>query len=366
MIPQELQILHDNLMQAQYPEDVFGETASQADVSRTFRQMARVVHPDRYNGDVEARDLAGVAFQKLNEFHEQAETQFEAGTWGQRKRSEPEVEEFDFEIKTKKRAYHLRRVLCEGDLSTVYGGDFEDDGLQKPVVAKIIDDARDNDLAQNEIQVLRNLRAGMDDGYDFGKHLPVFLAQFKTTEDQVGSLWEQVDGFDGYAIRERYPRGVPPEHAVWMLNRILLVLGYAHYQGILHGNIDPSHVMFRPGDHNGWLIDWSYAITRPKETGEGFRVLNADFSAPEVKAKGTPLPASDLYSVGKTMVYLMGGDVQTGTLPETVDKRLQRFIGYFLLESPRGRANDAWEVKEMLKDVRRKVFGPDRFREFKM
>ncbi len=366
MIAEELRVLHENLMQADFPEDVFGAVSDKSALKTVYRSMARVCHPDKVNGNPEALDLAEAAFQQLNELYERAKEAFDDETYGQRKGvEEPEV--FDFEIKTRRRTYHLRKVVAEGDLTTVYEGDYELDGASVSIVAKITEDSEDNDLVQNEVKVLRVLREKVDvTEYDFGKHLPVFVGQFKTTDGQVGTIWERIEGFDLFQVREKYPKGVAPHHAVWMLNRILLVLGFVHRQGVLHGNIDPSHVMVRPRDHNGWLVDWSYAIEKPKSTGQGFRVWNPDYSAPEVRRKESPLPSSDLYSLGKVMIYVLGGDVKTASFPDEVDVRLQRFIRSFCEEDVRTRRQDSWEAREALTKLRRSIFGPDRFRDFRM
>ena len=365
MVPAELQALHDNLMAAQFPEDVFGGQSSKEEVAKIFRQLVKLAHPDRYNGNTEASLLAQKTFQRLGELHDLAKSAFNEGTYGQKKGGKKE-ETFDFVIKTRRGEYHLREVVADGDLSTVYAGDFLRDGVTVEIVAKITTEVEDNDLAQNEVRTIKTLREAVDDSYDFGKHLPVLLSQFKTTDGPIGTIWERMEGCDLFQVREKYPTGVPQEHAVWMLNRILLVLGFVHQQGVLHGNIDPSHIMIRPRDHNGWLIDWSYAIEKPKSSGQGFRVWNEAYSAPEVQHKGTPLPSSDLYSLGKVMIFCLGGNPETGEMPDRVDERLQRFIHYFCYEDQRTRTQDAWEARESLTHLRRNIFGPDRFREFRM
>ena len=61
------------------------------------------------------------------------------------------------------------------------------------------------------------------------------------------------------------------------------------------------------------------------------------------------------------MIYLLGGDVRQDTLPPSVDERFARFIQFMVRESPRQRAQDAWEVAEQLARLRVEIFGPQRF-----
>src|SRR5262249_19682565 len=153
------------------------------------------------------------------------------------------------------------------------------------------------------------------------------------------------------------------KHMVWMLSRLLSVLGYAHSKGIIHGNIDPSHLMIRPSDHNLFLIDWSYAAVNPFRTGDGFKVWREHYSAPEVAERKRPIPASDLYAVGKCMIFILGGDVRNNSLPAQVDEKIQRLIIYFVRESPLQRAQDAWEMYTFLRKLMEELWGPRKFLE---
>jgi hypothetical protein len=119
--------------------------------------------------------------------------------------------------------------------------------------------------------------------------------------------------------------------------------------------------MVRPNDHNVWLVDWCWSIVNPAQTGESFRCLNEEYSAPEVAEKKSPLPSADLYSLGKCMIYAAGGDPKTGELPEAMDERLARFIKFLVVESPLGRAQDAWALYSRLDRLREELYGPHEF-----
>lgn len=154
-------------------------------------------------------------------------------------------------------------------------------------------------------------------------------------------MFEQINGLDLCSLRERLPGGIPQRHLVWIMRRVLSVLGWAHKNGILHGNVEPAHILVRPADHNVWLVDWSWAIVEPAKNGQTFRCLNEDYGPPEARDRKAPLPSSDLHSLGKAMIYAAGGDPATNALPDTVDLRLQRFLRFFVVESALGRAGDA-------------------------
>jgi serine/threonine protein kinase len=376
----EIETTYHMLELAEFPEDVFGKLkvedteGQKQQLLMLYKQLAKVLHPDRYRSDSPEHRVASAAFPILSEFYERARARVEQGIYGtqipddnteedEQEGVEFESEEVDFVIQTRKRRYHFNSAIAEGDLSVLYNGAFEEEGVTTKVVAKIIKDPSDNDLAQNEIKVLRTLWA---EPSNYSKHLPKFYDQFKTSNNQLGLIISHLDAFDLYSVRKKYREGVPEKHMVWMLSRLLSVLGYAHSKGIIHGNIDPSHLMIRPGDHNLFLIDWSYAAINPFRTGDGFKVWSEHYSAPEVAERKRPIPASDLYAVGKCMIFLLGGDVRNNSLPAQVDEKIQRLIIYFVRESPLQRAQDAWEMHTFLRKLMEELWGPRKFLEFEM
>lgn len=265
----------------------------------------------------------------------------------------------EFAIATEAATYQVTTKLAAGDISTVFGGHVR--GTSQPVVLKIADQSSDNDLMQHETRVLGLLLATRD---KTSHHFVAPRDQFRTSDGRLGTVFDHVEGFDLTTVRDRCRRrgepGLPPRHLVWVLRRALAALGWAHKQGILHGNIDPAHILIRPHDHMLWLVDWCWAVVNPATTGQGFKALNEIYSAPEVHERGRPTPAADLYSLGKVAIHLAGGDPATKTLPE-MDARLQRFIKYLCVESRGGRAQDAWEQYLALDKVRSLIWGDHEF-----
>lgn len=366
MVGEELERTEKIISEAECPEDVFGLSPDIGSIKKVYRQLARILHPDHYENNPGHKEIADKAMKKLNILYGEAEKKLENNVYGDCKKvADADSAQSDFIIKTRKAEYHIHSVIAQGDLSTVYGGYFDENGKNNEVAVKLIDNPDDNDLAQNEIRALKIFQPKE---FDQKKHLPALLDQFKTSEGQIGSVFQRIDGCDFHSIREnaKYKNGVPQKHMVWMLNRLLSVLGYSHSKGVIHGNIEPAHLMVRPKDHNLWLIDWSYAALNPASSGDGFKVFTENFSAPEVKQKKPPIPASDLYSAGKCMIYILGGDVTTNKMPAEVDIRLQRFILFFVRESPLQRAQDAWEMHSQLIKLIEELWGPRKFLEFEM
>lgn len=267
-------------------------------------------------------------------------------------------------IRTKKGTYQLVSILAQGDLTTVYEGiQISSDRVLRKIIVKVANNIKDNDLLTNEAQLLRLLQR---DNSPQIKHFPILSDYFFTSDGCHATVLELIEGFDLISVREKYFDGLPEEHVVWILERALSALGFAHNNGIIHTNIEPTHLIIRPRDHNVYLIDWSYGINLTDPTNNTFKCLNAEFSAPEVSDKGKPLPASDLYSLGKTMIYLLGGNLTSNSLPKKIDKRLVSFVQSFLHNDSCLRIQDAWEAYWELKKLRNEVFGEHQFLEFQM
>ncbi|MBL8787955.1 MAG: hypothetical protein JNJ59_23880 [Deltaproteobacteria bacterium] len=261
-----------------------------------------------------------------------------------------------FEMTTPKGRWTADRVLAHGELATVYAGR----GGGREVVLKVVDDRSDNDLMLNEAKVLGLLSEGTA-----SPHLPVVLDTLKTADGRVGTVLERVDGLDLIALRERLPGGVPPRHLIWILRRALAALAFAHGRGILHGNLDPAHLVIRPRDHMLWVVDWCYGIVSPATTGDRFKALNEVYSPPEVAQRRAPTPASDLYALGKCLIFAAGGDPAQKTLPP-MDERLERLLRFIVVESQGGRPQDAHALYLEVERVRERIWGPHTFEPFEV
>ncbi len=372
MIDIELQETYDLIVMATSVEDVFGKVnvdqmleAQLDQLEEVHKKLSKIVDPAVYNANPDAKDLAKDASEQLNLFYAKAQEKIRAGLYGVSNdpsvfiRGKPSFQ-------TAKRQYYLGPAITRGDIATVYSGEcVMGDEFAGRVVVKIVNDPIDNDFAQNEI---RTLRFFQQHPAAQRKHLPVLLDYFRTTDDKIGIILRQFDGYDFSAIRDmpQYKKGIPEKHMVWMLNRLLSAIGYAHSIGVIHGNIEPTHLMIRPRDHNLLLLDWSYSAIDPSHTGDGFKVYNEDFSPPEVKERRPPIPSSDLYSVGMCMIYILGGDIKEKTIPSSVNPKIQRFIKYFVLDSPLQRPQDAWQMHRQLDSLVRELWGRKRFLKFEV
>jgi hypothetical protein len=109
-----------------------------------------------------------------------------------------------------------------------------------------------------------------------------------------------------------------------------------------------------------WVVDWCWAVVNPAQSGQGFKALNDVFSAPEVRERGKPTPASDLYALGKCAIHALGGNPADKSMPD-VDPRFARFLRYLCVESQGGRGQDAWQLYQQLENIRQQIWGAHEF-----
>jgi|GEM_PF-2757478 len=105
---------------------------------------------------------------------------------------------------------------------------------------------------------------------------------------------------------------------------LLLVLSYLHKEGVVHQNIKPKNIILRSEDRMPVPIDFgsikqivsTYGFYGDKRI---FSSSNIHGYAPAEQALGKSVPASDIYSLGLTALYLLTGkhpiDLAVGSDP---------------------------------------------------
>lgn len=150
------------------------------------------------------------------------------------------------------------------------------------------------------------------------------------------------------------------EHVAWITERLLNALMYAHYHGVVHGDVKPHNVIVQPDDHTVVLVDFGLAQVKPKRDSEslGYTPL---FAPPEEEAGEPLVPESDLYSLGMTMIYLLGGGEQAVReleIPKKTPEPMQAFIQRLILRDVLERPHWAKEnLFETFRKVRLAAFG---------
>jgi serine/threonine protein kinase len=231
-----------------------------------------------------------------------------------------------------------------GEHVAVYKGHVKIGTGYGAVAIRLAHTQNDNLHVSNEIRMLDILHR-TDVGY--WRNLPFMLDRFNAG-GRIGLVSRYFEGLTLQQLRADplHTKGLEQRHVVWVMDRMLGVLGYAHTLGVVHGRITPSRVRIRPQNHNAMLTGWAHAVYKPVVTGERVLPVGGVFEAPEVRDGKDVGPWTDIYCLGKTLIWLIGGDVLTNEMPDSVEPKLRQFLLNMVQKNPKARPHNAWQLYE--------------------
>lgn len=369
----ELDHIRTSLDKAHTPEEVFGTLAGtraeQIDAARKmFRQIAKTVHPDLYQGTADF-DRANAIFKKLAHLWELAQVRIENGTYGTSREANTFM---PFSIHTPRCQYHIEKFLTQGDLCNLYLG--ISSVMDRCYLLKFPTRPEDNDLALNETRILAHLKKGNE--YEKLRHFvsqPVDAFSYQERASgivrQVNVLAYEEGWYSLKEVREAYPQGIDARDMAWMWRRLLVALGFAHANHVIHGAVLPPHVLISPDQHGVMLIDWSYAVLQPAITGEYISAISSPYREwypQEVFAREEPTPGLDIFMAAMCMLYLLNGNTSKRTLPETIPWQLQNYLKGCMLPGPRQRPQDVAILLDEFDVLIERLWGLRKFHQFVM
>jgi hypothetical protein len=281
---------------------------------------------------------------------------------------------------------HRVRVLERidyGSISSVYRCLIPGQGAGAAEVEgifKIARDARTNDFIANEAAILRRLHTAPD-AARFTPFIPALVAtaRIADTEDPRGLMRQanvlrtdsqiRSPADELYTLRQVrgcYRAGLDARDMAWIWRRLLMVLGFTHAPGIVHGAVLPMHVLIEPREHKLVLIDSCCAMFEPARSRRPLVIITGGFESwydTGVRRGLSPSPALDISMGARCMVELSGGDPVSGRFPPGVDPALQRYFDRCLACTSEGPGTtDAWQLLADFDRLIEVLWGPRRFR----
>ncbi|WOB42297.1 protein kinase [Thermoleptolyngbya oregonensis NK1-22] len=217
-----------------------------------------------------------------------------------------------------KQRYRATKVLGNGGFGKTY--EAADLGVRNKVIKVLINNSpKAVELFQREAEVLSQL-----DNPGIPKVEPNSYTVFHPADGQAPVhclVMEKVEGMNlrDYLKQLRHP--IDSETAERWFKELVLILQAVHEQGILHRDIKPQNIIFKP-DGSLALIDFG-AVREGTGTqvatsaagggtevasymAAGTTVSSVGYTAPE-QMNGQVLKQSDFYSLGKTFIFLLTG-----------------------------------------------------------
>jgi serine/threonine protein kinase len=236
-----------------------------------------------------------------------------------------------------------------------------------PCIIKVARHPMDNDLVDNEAKTLNELFPSAHKEEKFLRYIPQFYGTAFHGKNLFTVLQHFKEAVSLEAVLRAYPKGIDYRDLAWMVKRAFAGLGFAHFNGFVHGAVIPPHILVQPLKHGGKIVDWAYAIK--SKSHRSIKAVSIDWKAyyaPEVFAKQFPTAATDVYMVAKCAVALLGGNLETNEMPPTVPKEIQDFFGKCLVAAPSKRPQVIWDLHDELEAILLKLVGKPAYRPFVM
>ncbi len=237
------------------------------------------------------------------------------------------------------RTYVLEGLIGEGDSSLVYRARWVV-RLGELVVIKVLKARSDADLFRSEWETLRTLSGSTLQGADhYVTRLPRPVA-YGPVGDRLAAAYRHTSGFvhDLDEVARVHRDGVPAPVSVWLLKRLLELLGWVHRAGYAHGAVLPPHVLVHPRDHGAVLVGWTCAVPLGQQVPGRSKAWGRYYLGRE----GTP--ANDIAMACRTVM--------------SVRRKKGRAVGRLLERGASGGVDDAWVLRDQLAEASAADLGP--------
>jgi len=245
--------------------------------------------------------------------------------------------------------YRLLEKIAEGGFGVTYKAECIISGTMYCIKQATNITPEDEQLLIAEAKSLNRLR-------HYG--IPSVLKVMRLPDDSLALVMSYIPGPTLAQLREKHTNGIEAEHVAWITERVLNILKYLHMHGVVHGDVKPQNIIVQPKTHEVVLVDYGLSMIKPSSK-DGAKGYTPHFAAPEQVDGKPPIPETDLYGLGMTMVYALGGEVEYFRIPSTVPDNMVVFIKRLIKRDAlqRPRIWDMVDLCEDIKQVRSKDFG---------
>lgn len=172
--------------------------------------------------------------------------------------------------------------------------------------------------------------------------IPSIKHVLRMPDDSLSLVMDYIPGETLAQIIERLGKGLDAEHVAWIAQRVLNVMKYLHMHGVIHGDIKPQNIIVQKDSHTVVLVDYGLSAVKPTSKTEA-KGYTPYFASPEQIDGKTLIPETDLYGLGMTMIFALGGDVAHVSVPDSTPPALMQFIKNLIRRDPMKRPR-VWDV----------------------
>ncbi len=250
--------------------------------------------------------------------------------------------------------YRITEQIADGGFGTTYKAEHRETGCTVCIKHANNISAHDEEILLNEARAVWDLR-------HWG--IPCMRDILRMPDGSIALVMSYVEGPTLAQILEKpqYNDGLDPEHVAWIAGRNLNTLKYLHHNGVVHGDVKPQNIIVQPVGHTAVLVDYGLSKVKPTRR-DGAMGYTPYFAAPEQIAGGVPIPETDFYGLGMTMIFALGGDIEYIKVPGSTPSELVGFIKKLIKQKPLARPR--WpknpadkDLCDELEEVRIECFG---------
>jgi serine/threonine protein kinase len=216
--------------------------------------------------------------------------------------------------------YVIEKPLAKGGFGITYlARDRRTPAMKKCVVKQLVLHGFDAEQTRLAKELFHREGTVLE---ELGTHpqIPELLAFFELDVDGESFFYLVQEYIDGLTletlIKDFGP--LPPNDVIDILQNLLPVLQFIHDRNAIHRDIKPANIMVHRHTQVYYLLDFGTvkqvkSITAPpnsRSTG----IFTPGYAAPEQLKSGAIYPATDIYGLGATCIFLL-----TGKDPEDLD-----------------------------------------------
>ena len=356
--------IYERLLSCKRPIDFFGEFEKLGELRDLYKDTSKVLQEE--SPSEEDRYYSHEATLLLHRLYVRAVNEYDNGTYYVCTKETSTSSSKMHIVKDAKESFALlvdgRRYdfepseIIPNTACDIFSTLQVDEKFGSKIFIKIPWDEAINDLLKREFEMLSQF-----------SHLqlpsPVRIVEIG---DRLAAMYSNIEGEQ----LSQFKRSISVEHGLWMVERLLGVVGFLHYHSIVHGDLIPQNITIDTVTHNVMIVGLEHAIKNANDQKTAkYTRFNQAYTAPEVyKEKAIVNPRADIYSIGKLAIKILNGDVEKGTLPnwqeQGIDKKVYELIMAMVENDPQNRPYDAWALLKYLRELRDDIYGEDRFKNF--
>lgn len=276
------------------------------------------------------------AFQAINEAHETLGDPVKRNAYDNQRKNDKVIGN-----------YRIVKQLAEGGFGQTYLAEHVISGSQVCIKHAHQVSAQDEAILLEEAKAIWDLR-------HYG--IPTIRDIIRLPDGSLALVMSYIPGPTLAEYVEKHKK-LEPWVVACIVDRAINALKYIHFHGIVHGDVKPQNIIIQPEIHGMVLVDYGLSAIRPKR-GSLSKGYTPHFAPPEQISGSVLLPESDFYSLGVTMIYALGGSIDSRKVPSDTPDAMRHFIKKLLTHDILGRPN--WQkenLSESFTKVRKESFG---------